>query len=165
MVADKVLTNLCPDSTVFVELTESVASCEFLVDHLSLEPGNWVLSCDIGGATCDTALAIIETHEGVPIPEVFDISRNREGGVISVDREFLNHLKKSLYECKVEMYEEIATELIESDEWRCVRHAFDGLSESIEFTAMRDLGEQNDCDGEVWVRGCKVIVSRRVPKI
>ncbi len=47
---------LLPGSEVVVDLSESRASCDFLVDNLQLGSGIWALTCDIGGATIDITM-------------------------------------------------------------------------------------------------------------
>lgn len=159
MVADNALTNLLPGSKVFLDLTESVASCEFLVDHLGLKPNTWALTCDIGGVTCDTALAIIDTNGGRPVPQVFAISGNRSGGVECINHYFEAMLSKSLHECRTVRSWEVIIDVMRGAEWRHARHAFDGSSDIV-LTAKSYLGRGKDSRGEVSVHGLKIVISR-----
>lgn len=58
VLASRVLLNLLPNCKIIVELNEALASCEFLIDKLKFPDDAWLITCDIGGATIDTALAI-----------------------------------------------------------------------------------------------------------
>jgi hypothetical protein len=71
-------------------LSEAQASCEYLTHTLKPANGAWVITCDIGGATTDIALAVLKTEDGVLIPEVYPISTNKNGGVgvYEIDKAF-----------------------------------------------------------------------------
>jgi len=87
------LVALLPDSTVQVDLSESRASCEFLVDDLQLDAGIWAVTCDIGGATIDTAVCVTEHVKGRIVPVVVPVAAHYcdrdgyPGAVVRIDLE------------------------------------------------------------------------------
>ena len=56
MLVSKVLLELLPSCKIVVEVTEALTSCEFLMKEIKFPDGAWIITCDIGGATIDTAL-------------------------------------------------------------------------------------------------------------
>jgi hypothetical protein len=93
-----------------------------LTNALKPATGAWIITCDIGGATTDVALAVIKTEDGVLAPEVYPISRNRNGdaSVYRIDKKFQYWI--------VEFGPE-GEGLAETLWWRHARHSFDGSKE------------------------------------
>jgi hypothetical protein len=161
MVAEQVFSKLTPGSQVFLDLNfnESVASCEFLVDHLDLQYGTWAITCDVGGLTCDMALAVVQQDGERKVPEVFVIS-SRSIGVGIIDSMFRNHLVNCLVMRDLPNInpQSLVADLVESPEWQRARHAFDG-SGDVTLTIQRDLGEWKEPNGELSVDSSKITVS------
>lgn len=125
-----VLIDLLPASMVDVKLSESRASCEFLVRHLKLNAAQWVVACDVGGSTLNTALCVTKEHGGVVTPKVFmiayDHSSSALDAVVGVDGE----LKKLLlgFQDRTGIRNLDSGERLDNlpytDQWRNFRHAF-----------------------------------------
>ena len=162
MVAEQAFSKLTPGSQVFLDLnfTESVASCEFLVDHLDLHYGTWAITCDIGGLTSDMALAVVQQDGGRKVPEVFAISSSRLTGVSVIDERFGKYLVECLFTIDGGKTHapELAADLVESGEWQRARHAFDG-SGDVTLITERDLGEWKVPSGKISFDGSKIILS------
>ena len=165
MLVDDVLKQVLQSSKVLADFSESEASSEFLANYLQLKESTWAITCDIGGATCDTALAIIERVDDVLEPQVFPISGvdSFDGGVGAVDLDFSTLITNALRRCQTDLLlpaiSVFGTELIDRAEWQRVRHAFDGSADII-LTADRCLGSWKDPMGEVSVDGSTISVSR-----
>lgn len=162
MLAEDALKGVVPGSKVFADITESEASSEFLADHLQLQHGTWAITCDIGGATCDTALAIVEHLGDV---QIFPISGDESVacGVEHVDRDFHKIVCGALTRfqtkwTKQEIFEMIR-KLVNSTDWQCVRHAFDG-STNVILSVDRDFGRGEDPTVGVSVDGSTITISR-----
>ncbi|KAF8855184.1 hypothetical protein BDZ45DRAFT_692771 [Acephala macrosclerotiorum] len=129
MLADQVFQELLPGSSVTANLTEAQASCEFLVDCLQPRPGTWAITCDIGGATCDTALGVIEGDPADCMAQTYPINGTgaRTGSVGTIDDCFARHIAVFLRDTNIEDDPKIlAQELMLGAEWERARHAFDG---------------------------------------
>ena len=165
LLVDDVLGTVLPGSKVSIDLSESEASCEFLADYLQLPPGTWAITCDIGGATCDTALAIIGHVNDVLKTQIFPISGDAcdTYGVEALDVSFTQFLTAAMdtypTDCAKPSIKEMAENLVKGAEWERARHAFDGFSDVI-LTADRCLGSWKDPTGEVSIDGSKISISR-----
>lgn len=164
MLAEKIISDLLPGSKVDTDITESQASCEFLVSRLKLAVGTWAITCDIGGATCDTALAVVQVKDGRLVPVVQHIATTygaRFGSVVSIDDAFAAALKESLPKVNSEQFIKIKRELMEGTAWPRARHDFDG-TEDVVLTAHQDLGKFDGLESGISINGFKVTIPRYV---
>jgi hypothetical protein len=123
-----------PNSRIIVKLTEAEASCEYLVNNLDLADGEWAITCDIGGATVDVALAVIQTKDQMPLPGVvFPIGSNRIGvhGVSSIDYAFQEWIFNYLDDAKCGNPKEISEMLTETLWWQYTRYSYDASKEVV----------------------------------
>lgn len=157
MLAEKVLTRLVPGSAVFLDITESRASCEFLTDYFDLKDGTWALTCDIGGLTLDIALSIISTSRERAIPQVFAISGDRNGSIGIIDSEFERRIRDLLLE-GLHDQSKIGKELAQTADWHHARHAFDG-SEDVKLSFKNGHVKFLSVPG-VLIDGGKITISR-----
>ncbi|RDL35946.1 uncharacterized protein BP5553_06558 [Venustampulla echinocandica] len=143
MHAGNVLRRILPECEVIADVTESLASCEFLAQSFRFPRGTWAITCDIGGATCDTALATMNT-DGTEVPEVFPVlsteCSSTSASVQVVDRLLHRQIMKLQGSINTEQFKDLATQLVDSTPWKCARHAFDGSADVI-FTAEQDFGK------------------------
>jgi len=169
--AHSVVVDLLPDSVAFVDISESLASCEFLVDHLQLEAGIWAITCDIGGATIDTAICLTQKVDGKTIPEAFPIALKgasqeciTEQGVYMLDlrfRKYLGQIATKLRITSVAAQKEVLNIWL-SDHWQSFRHEFQG-EEDFTFTLNNDLGVSiPNCTNGVFVKGRSITIPRYV---
>ena len=172
--AHSVVVDLLPDSVVFVDISESLASCEFLVDHLQLEAGVWAITCDIGGATIDTAICLTHQVDGKTIPEAFPIAlnavsqeHNTAQGVSKLDGIFASSLERVITDFNITTIA-AQSELLKiwlSDQWQSFRHEFQG-EDDLTFTLNNDLGvSAQNCINGVSVKGRSITFSRYISRV
>lgn len=144
---------------VIANTSESLTSCEFLVNTLHLPDQTWVVTCDIGGSTCDTALAIMQTSDGLHVPLVFPV--DTEGAVVAnvqtIDRELGDQLVKHLTSLSVPTRQHLAKTLVSSAEWKQIRHAFDASGDVV-LTADTNHGEWNCPSSGISVNGFEITI-------
>ena len=75
MLAWTAISRLLPNPEVVVEVSEAVASSEFLINHLQLQEGTWAITCDVGGATIDIAFTTVQKECGNLMPKAYAIVR------------------------------------------------------------------------------------------
>jgi hypothetical protein len=157
MLASKVLHNILPGCKVIVELSEALTSCEFLINELKFPEGTWIISCDIGGATIDTALAIVQDEEVFPIVP----TTNQEFSVTNIDFEINGKIKMWLgaYNDKFLTTSRTQHDITKSLAWKNARHAFDASKEVI-LLIDHHLGNFGSCHDDISVEGCAMRLSR-----
>lgn len=174
--AQQVSENVLPASVALVDLTESRASCEFLVQHLKLDIGIWAITCDIGGATIDTALCQGEAVEGKIVPKDFPVAFNtldqlgydahNAFGVVSIDTKLGQLLRSfSIGLRTIEKATNPDTEELEKirflEPWQTFRHNFQDESDFM-VTVKRLSGNFNFESNGISIRGKTLTISRSV---
>ncbi|EPE35206.1 hypothetical protein GLAREA_10903 [Glarea lozoyensis ATCC 20868] len=131
VLVSEVVHKLLPNCTVVVELTEALASHLFLKNRFQLDTAGWVITCDIGGATIDTA-GSINSHEVFPI-----LSEHTPmlSGVCRIDNITSESLQKSSPPEPNLPWEDIVT----SWGWKKARHSASG-SEDLNIRLDNNLG-------------------------
>lgn len=119
-----------------VDLLESAASCEFFVDHLQVPAGRWGITCDIGGATMDTAMCVTQEVKGRIFPDTFPVAcvlngHNAHHGVVMIDEELGKELIKLEKETMIKNLDigKRLDVIKYGHAWRKFRHNFDGNSD------------------------------------
>jgi hypothetical protein len=143
MLASEVVHKLLPKCTVVVELTEALTSHLFLKKRFQLNTAGLVVTCDIGGATIDTAVSV-SSHM------VFPISAKHTpllSGVNQIDTDMIVLLRQSRPKREGLLGQEILT----SWGWKKARHSASGDDITVRLDS--DLGKhQSDeytIDGEM----------------
>ncbi|EPE26024.1 hypothetical protein GLAREA_01936 [Glarea lozoyensis ATCC 20868] len=129
VLASRVLQGLLPRSKVIVEQTEATTSCEYLRNQFVFDSA-WVITCDIGGATMDTALMIGKDDEVFPI--YHNDLTGGTAGVCKIDKAFkVGVMDSSTYEgsSKSLELEKIASDIVRSSQWEEARYSSDAVSE------------------------------------
>ncbi|TAQ84388.1 hypothetical protein B7494_g7284 [Chlorociboria aeruginascens] len=131
--AQRVLDILLPGSEVLADITESLTSCEFLVNHLRMEAGNWVIACDIGGCTFDTAVCVTKMVGAKVLPEAYPIKFNAPPPAPD-DIKSIYELDKAIMKITSQLNENFwdpSSNFSEpwNDQWPSFRHDFEGDSD------------------------------------
>lgn len=161
LLANRVFTNILPGSEVFADINESLASCEYLVKHLPLAVNTWAITCDIGGATCDSALAVIRSEHTKAAPFIQSISGTgaHQGSVGYINSKLEEFLKLFFRNAEVAISAIPIKILVESAEWELARHGFDGSTE-VRFTVEEDFGKWKSPAGIGSIDGRMITLSR-----
>jgi hypothetical protein len=169
--AHRVLVSLLPGSTVHVDLSEARASCEFLIDHLQLGTGIWAVTCDIGGATMDTAVCVTEYVKGRTVPVVFPVVCNDypraklPEAVVDIDLQLLRLLEKITTVTGIMNLDRGMKfdALVHTDRWRTFRHGFLGDSDFAFVVEREPVSPQHEFSGKgFWTKGNVVTISSYV---
>lgn len=155
MLAEKVISDLLPGSEVDTNFTESAASCEFLVDKFQWPESTLAITCDIGGATCDIALAIVEAKLGFNVYPIA-VSGTHAVCVQKIDQLFDEIVEESL---RHGVSKTLGSNLSEDTAWSRARHSFDGSSGAV-LTVHQDLGKFEDPETGISFNGSEVTISR-----
>ncbi|KAL3419559.1 hypothetical protein PVAG01_08057 [Phlyctema vagabunda] len=174
LLAIEVLDNITPGCEVTADLTESVASCEFLVDHLQLPYGTCIMTCDIGGSTCDMAFAVIRRSyppnkrpddivkklDRVGLfPEVYPIgfSKSPQANVTKLDNLLAGHLSKHRRDRPGPDLSTLIAAFVASEDWKHARHTF-APSSDITLPIGSGFMQESRPDGTLSIIGTKLLI-------
>lgn len=129
-----------------------------MVDKLNIaSEASWAITCDIGGATCDAAFAVVKSP-----PEVFPIACDPlcSGGVLVVNSAFVELIREVGENLAGVPYpSKFATESARSIEWEQVQYKFDGSGDSI-LTVRDDFGTWENPAKTISIAGSKIMILR-----
>ncbi|RDL36061.1 uncharacterized protein BP5553_06673 [Venustampulla echinocandica] len=148
------------NSYLVVNVTEALASCEYITRYLEFEPGTMAISCGMGGATIDTAFAIFERKHEPLSRRVFPIAgaSNIQCGVSAVDKKLSALLRKHPLSTNAQF--PISTDLRKNADWQHARNSFDG-SNDVTLTLACDFRDAiSSSGGKIAIDGLAIRVPR-----